>query len=150
MRVHARGVYLLVGLWNGKEHEDGTRSGEDCEEPKDPTPGHTGNSHKPSDHGRNLPNTKSEGYMLNNGCFRRLTVGPANGPRAKNDKAFPRTVGSHKSPSRALQQSCKLGARDEKDGKTYPLLVRGAAAKNPPRKRKISKAAALGANALPT
>ena len=92
----------------------------------------------------------SEGYTLNNGCFRRLTVGPANGPRAKNDKAFPRTAGSHKSPSRALQQSCKLGAKDKKDGKTYPLLVRGAAAKNPPRKRKISKAAVLGANALPT
>ena len=87
--------------------------------------------------------------MLNNGCFQRLTVGPANGPRAKNDKAFPRTAGSHKSPSRALQ-SCKLGTKDEKDGKTYPLLVRGAAAKNPPRKRKISKAAVLGANALPT
>lgn len=37
-----------------------------------------------------------------------------------------------------------------KDGTTYPLLVSGAAAKNPPRKRKMSRAAVLGANAFPT
>ena len=39
---------------------------------------------------------------------------------------------------------------DENIRKAYPALVIGAAAKNPPRKRKMSRAAVLGANAFPT
>ena len=77
-------------------------------------------------------------------------MGPANGPRAKNDRAFPRVFGSHRSPRSALQLSHQQDTKGVEDGKTYPLLVSGAAAKNPPRKRKMSRAAVLGANAFPT
>ena len=88
--------------------------------------------------------------MENNQRFRQLTVGPANGPRAKNDIAFPRTSGSHKSPSKALQPPFQSNIKAKNNREAYPALVNGAAAKNPPRKRKISRAAVLGANAFPT
>lgn len=80
----------------------------------------------------------------------RLTVGPANGPRAKNDSAFPRSSGAHRSLSIALQGSCQSSTMSEGDRKAYPAFVSGAAAKNPPKKRKMSRAAVLGANAFPT
>ena len=38
----------------------------------------------------------------------------------------------------------------DRGGKIYPLLVSEADAKNPPRKRKASRAVVLGAKAFPT
>ena len=114
-------------------------------------PGHTGAGHKPGDKGRELSRTTlGEHTVLNGGRFGTLTVGPTSGPRAKNARAFPRTSQSHMSPSIALQWPSQPGTESEWERKAHQLLVRGAAAKNPPRKRKMRRAAVLGAKAFPT
>ena len=142
---------LLIGLRHGEEHKDCVHSSEDYEEPKDPTPTYSSDSHKPCDQRRNLSGTMSEGlFVLNDECFRRLIVGPAKGQRAKNDRVLPWTSDVHKSPSIALRGYCRWGIEDESVGKPYPEFVSEEAAKNPPKKRKMSRAAVLGANAFPT
>ena len=61
--------HSLIRFWYGEEHKDGARSGKDREEPEDPTPRNTGNSHITSDQRGKLSSTASEGYALNNDSF---------------------------------------------------------------------------------
>lgn len=120
LQTTARTGCLLVGLWYGDNHNDGTCPGEEREEAKYPTPMYTSNSHIPSNQGRNLSNTVSEGCTLNGERSLRLTVGPATGPMAKNDRAFPRVSGAHKSLAMALKRPMSVEYQRRTTKRTHP------------------------------
>ena len=109
------GTALLVRLGDCEENNDGANPGEECEEPEDPTPVHASNGHEPRDQGGNLPSTRSGRNALKTKCFWQLTVGPAHGAIAKNDRALPRSSGAHRSPRRALQWSFQPKVQAEND-----------------------------------
>jgi hypothetical protein len=77
-------------------------------------------------------------------------AGPAKGDTAKSSIAFPRVLASHKSLTMPLIKNKFQGEYILCVESTYPLFVKGAAAKVPAKKRKIKIDAVFFDRAQPT
>jgi hypothetical protein len=77
-------------------------------------------------------------------------AGPAKGDTAKRSIAFPRVFASHMSPTTPLVKKQFKENMPLCVGTTYPLFVKGAAAKVPAKNRKIKMEAVFCDRAQPT